>query len=190
MSKIKTIYNKPYDGIAPISHGNSYDVYQALKAQEKIDLSNVDNVGGNVLGNVNETISTIATKYLEDNLINEYFLLQLHANYFCGTIEYDCDNPTFKSAIQKMIRIAFLYGKACLYLKSEKDVGAMFISKMKTDAFGNIEEIHLSNGDDALSKHALEKNGNYRGSSTIKFTKKEDIDNCIIFNWGTKGLSA
>lgn len=189
--KIKTIYNKSYRGFAPISNGNSYDVYTALEAQKKVDLSNLENTSSaNVLGSVNSSINELTKKIVEDHLINEYFLLQLHANYFCGTIEYECDDPKFKSAIQKLIRIAFLYGKACLYLKSENEIGAMFVSNIKTDAFGNIEEIDLGNGDDSLSLKALEKNSSYKPNNLIRLTKKEDIDNCIVFNWGTKGLSA
>lgn len=189
--KIKTIYNRSYDGFNPISQGNSYDVYQALEAQKKVDLSNVDgSSSNNVIANVNSSISNLTSKIVEENLINEYFLLQLHANYFCGTIEYECDNPTFKSAIQKLIRIAFIYGKACLYLKSENEIGAMYVSNIKSDAFGNIEEIVLGNGDDSLTKKALEKGDDYKGYHLITFTKEEDIKNCFIFNWGTKGLSA
>lgn len=187
--KIKTIYNKPYNGVAPISHGNSYEVFQDLKAQEKIDKSNIDTSAA-VIGNVNNTISNLTSKITEDHLLNEYFLLQLHANYFCGTIEYECENPTFRAAIQKLIRIAFLYGRACLWINNENEIGAMYISKMKTNAFGNIESITIGNGDDSLSTDALKKQGQYKGSNLVEFKKKEDIDNCIVFNWGTRGTSA
>lgn len=173
-----------YAGVAPISQGNSYDVYVDLQNQTKIDRATLPE-NSKALSSINGEISSITKKIIDDKVIQEFFLLNLHANYFCNTIKYKCEDPKMLSKIQKLIRCAYFYGKACIYAKSPTEIGVFHIVKMETDSYDNITYLEIGDADLALDSKLSDPE--IKNTITIP---DDEIEHVHIFNWGTKALSA
>lgn len=176
-----------YAGFNPISGGNFYDVEVDLRNKKEIDrktLPDVLNNNKNVSG-INKEIQNVTKGIIEDKVPTEFFLLNLHAYYFCNTIKYKCEDASMISKIQKLIRCAFMYGKACVYARNEKDVGVFYIVKMDTDGFGNVTYLEIGNVDLALESEIKDPI-----LSNTLIIPPEEFEHVHIFQWGTKGLSA
>lgn len=160
-----------FSSVQKISGGNLYEIRQRLEAQRQIDLNNLENIDFN--------------QYFTDFEIQDYFLLQLQANYFINVIQYKIDDPTIYSQIKTLLRCAFINGHAGFFKDTlTNEWRVYYINELKTDKYGNVKGFsgtpyQLLNG--ITSPEALKSHKEI----------KEDIDeNFIILKWGSAGLSA
>lgn len=175
-----------YAGFNPISGGNNYDVEVDLRNKIAIDKSTYPWKKSTSTADVNNTISSITSGLIEDKVVAEFFLLNLHANYFCNTIKYKCEDPDMLSKIQKLIRCSYLYGKAALYVNEKGEVGVFYIVKYDTDSFGKVLNIQLCDSDAALESRLPEP----EFETGLLNIPEEEFEHVHVFNWGTKALSA
>lgn len=168
-----------------MNNGNLYDVYQKLKAQQNIDLSTIPNFH-NVVDKIQDKLSQLNSKFVEDKTIQDYWLLQLHANYFTNTIVYKCNNPTFYGLIQDVIRAAWINGKAGIFFnKTLNKYYGIVITRITKNTYGEIETIEYY----PLSLlDSIEDYENLSNKKVLYTIKGEDCKNCAIFKWGTAAI--
>lgn len=175
---------KDFDREQKITGGNSFEIEQELKAQDYINIHTIPERMKIIQNEYDKVKNQIEKDLVNRYSIQPYYLLQLQANYFCGTCKYECEDYKFVETMQQVIRCAFLYGQAGIYF----DKGFYFpiwISRVKRDITGKIIEIEYGHIWDALEQQDGDTN-----SLTILTAKKKECDNIVIFKWGTLGLSA
>lgn len=170
-----------------ISSGNLYEIYEALKAQKNIDLSSIPEF--NKIGEKFKSKLKALTKvYIDDKSIPDYYLFQLHANYFVNTIVYKCNNWAVNDLIQKIIRYAWINGKAGVYFDTSiNKYFGIIINNIETNMFGEIERIDywpLAFSDNVASFEEVQK------KPLLSIKGKKECDKVAIFKWGTAAISA
>lgn len=171
---------------APINGGNTLDTKQTLNAQRDIDYANLEKVNANISRSMKSVLTDKTKEYINSKLIQPYYLLQMHANYFCNTIDFECKTPYLKDAVLKVIRASFLFGRAGMFYdeKTNRIFPVAFISG-KVDIYGNFNKIMLAPIDSYLSsqtqKPSIERWIEIEGT---------ECTNYVEFKWGTLGISA
>lgn len=168
----------------PITGGNSYTLNERLNAQEKIDLSSRYH-----LAQVKDSLLNKGKQkaFLDERTIDPYWLLQLQANYFCNIIQFECDSPYFKEMIIKVIRCAFLNGKAgIIFDKLTNKVYAVSVSNVEYDLYGNIISVDYQAIDSVITSEST------KAISRLKKLRlyADETKQIAVFNWGTLGISA
>lgn len=168
--------------VGDISNGNMYERYQAHLAQMQIDLNSmkqtIDNAGNDV----------IITKLDEENIV-PYYLLELQTNYFINTINFEVDNYKLFNILKMMLRVAFKNGRACLYKYDNKNFICATINKIDIDLYGNIKSINITPVNDE-TYGTINVDKDYEKLASLNLTNENDINNVIIFKWGSAGISA
>ena len=168
-----------------MSNGNLYDVYNRLAAQKGLDLSTLPNFK-KVDKEIQRQIKNLSNSFINDKSLDDYWLFNLHANYFTNTIVYKCNNFKFNSLIQSVIRYAWINGKSGIYFdKSVNKVYGIIISNIVMNSYGDIEEIQywpLALNENCKFNEVLDK-------PLFKITGK-DCENVCILKWGTAAISA
>lgn len=196
---IKTILNrKPkqqdptFTKEPPLSGGNAYINKKLLDAQVEIDLNNVEGTP-KTLKSAITAFKKFATKseskakdFITARTLQPYFLLQLQANYFCNTIEFECNNNIISEMTYKIIRAAFLTGAAGLFKNLAGNLQPLAIVNTIIDSNGNAIEYEVMPADNAIASQSQPNTTN----KTIFKINGEQIKNFITFKWGTTGLSA
>lgn len=109
---------------APNSTGNAYEFRQELDASIKRALISTGDYIENYSNPKKIKKSDLKgadydekefVDFIDQRSLNEWFMLQLQANYFTNTINFRCSNYSIENSIRKVIRAAYLYGKAGLY---------------------------------------------------------------------------
>lgn len=121
-----------------ISHGDDYQTNQKLYAQENVDIGNLKSITDANLPQTMKSITSTVQTYISDKNIDDYWLLQLQANYFSNIFDVECEKYDVYLEIKKMIRTAFIDGKAGLYKVGDKWVavrvsyidGEMWVSRV------------------------------------------------------------
>lgn len=179
----------------PITNGNAYNTQENLNAQVNIDYANIENPRNLSKATNRGTIQSLknsiggdkskAKQYIEQRTLQTYFLLQLQANYFCNTIEFECNNNIVTEQIYKIIRGAFINGRAGMYKTITNKLQPVGIMNKIIDSNGNAIEYTLTPIDNVInSQTAPSKN------KKITSFRVKDVENVIEFNWGTAALSA
>lgn len=166
--------NKSQDNFTkeqPISGGNLYEVKQKIIAQKMIDLQNLT--------------KTTSTNWLSDSDIQEWYLLQLQANYFINTINFEINDQTMIGKIKDLLRVAFINGQALIkYDKTIDEYIVYYVNKVNYDALGKIKSVNATPWtllSQYQSKEAFENHEEV----------KEDIyKDYALLKWGSYGLSA
>lgn len=172
----------------PISGGNTLEVQARLKAQTAIDLSNVEKPKGGVLGKVKEIFNgkQALTQFIKERIPEEYWLLQLQANYFCNIIKFRNDNNDTTALLIKVIRCAFFSGKAGVY-KNEltNQLEGYTVVNVDLNYDGSIKRLDVVPVDLYMQSTSPDYN-----KTIWKIKDKETINKFIIFSWGTIGVGA
>lgn len=166
-----------------ISGGNLYSIYNKLKVQKDIDLSNLPSKN---MEQINNIVSELNKKYVNALSINDYHLLLLHSNYFTNTIIFNCNNYKLKRIIINIIRTAWLNGRAGLYFnKKVNKCYAISISNVVYSIYGDIEKIEY------YEYNTIENiNPEQYNKEWLKTIEGKECENVAIFNWGALHLSA
>lgn len=167
-----------------LSGGNFFEISQQLKAQETIDINTIPQRMKMVENEYNKVMEEVNQELVNKYSIQPYYLLQLQANYFCGTCKYECSDYKFNEVMQEVIRCAFLYGKAGIYFEN----GFYFpiwISRVERDITGKVKLIEYGHIWDALEA----QDGNTQNFNILT-AKDKECEKIVIFKWGTLALSA
>lgn len=184
-----------YEEFAPISGGDKFDTDLSLKVQDKINkntmLNETQGLNTNALNKVVEQLRKLTKKFVKDYVLDPYWLMLIHGQYFTGILKYHCSNKTITGLIEQVKKCAFLYGKAAIFTFYDPDLGikktgAFYIHKIHKDIFGNVVYAELGSLSDAVANQSL----GYRARRVIKVKTQEDLMNLHIFNWGVNSLSA
>lgn len=146
-------YNNNPKADGYISHGDTYQVEQKLNAQEDISISNAKAISNASLGKSTGQISELVQTYINDKNIDDYWLLQIQTNYFSNIFDCEIDDFDLYLEIKKMIRAAFIDGKAALYKNGDRWVavrlsyinGEPWISLINEFSEGEFKEIWKPN---------------------------------------------
>lgn len=177
--------NSEFNKKQPISGGNSFQVDNDLNVQDAINQKTIPLIQSKIK-QVQKQIKSLNSGFLEKHNINPYYLLQYHASYFCSTLNYETKDYELKAIMEKVIRVAFLYGKAGIYFDDTNNkYYGVFIGELKRDIYGNIIEATYGAIDNAL----INQTGDLSNSNTIKITGNK-TKNLLVFNWGVLSLSA
>lgn len=183
--KTKVLDNeKDFDRVQKISGGNLFEKQMELNAQEQIDIATLRDRMMNLQDEYDDVMKEIKSDLIDRHTIQPYYLLQLQANYFCGTCKYECDNWKFTRVLQEVIRCSFLYGIAGIYFK-EGYYFPIWISRINKDITGKITMIEYGSLYDAISS----QDGN-TDELKVLTAKGKECENIVYFKWGTLGVSA
>lgn len=168
----------------PVTGGNAYETNERLNAQSLIDLSNLENIHSSLFG-VSEILKkSPAEDYINERMLEVFWLLQLQANYFVNSIEFDCDDYKIREQIFIMIRLAFMNGQAGLYFdESLNKIYAVAIAKTNADFTGEALSYEVMPGALALTSQSI-----IDGDSQKLFQVK--AENVALFKWGTLAIGA
>ncbi len=167
-----------------VTGGNLYATYNALHAQRDIDIQNANQTNINNK-QIMDSLNKWCNKNLANKTINPYYLLQLQANYFCNTCKFETNNKRLESMIYLIIRGAFMFGRAGLYIDPlTKQFYPVYIKNAKKDIYGNYKFIEYGSLYNALTT----QDGNV-SINTFTITG-DDCLNMLIFSWGTMEMSA
>lgn len=165
----------------PNSTGNTYDFLQQYNASLSKAFTNPKEFMEKL--SVDYDTDDIDS-YIEKRSLNEWWMLQLQANYFVNTINFRCSNFKIELAIRKVIKAAFLYGKAGLYFDklSESWIPVM-IAQEKVTTNNNIYYAKLY--------YIYNFDNEYKFiNHDIEIKTYEDARNLIVFRWGVDAQSA
>jgi len=187
MIKKKNSFNSK---LAPISRGNLFEINTQLLVQDSINKNTIDPLKKNS-SNIADKITSVVKDKFKSQLINNYYLLNYMVDYFVNTIDFDCNDIFLFEHIVKIIRVAFLYGRAGIYIDNKNfsipKIYAVSIVKTEIDIFGNLIKAELGNIHNYINSQTEIKIDENVNNILIE---NEQCDNLIIFNWGTSSFSA
>lgn len=186
-NSFKTLEEPNFKEPQAISGGNKFDVYNNLKTQRDIDISTIGEKRKGFISTIKNKLAEIGNRFINDKVIQWYYLLQLHGNYFCNTLQFESNNELFNSIMYKVIRCAWLYGKAGIYFDTaKKKVWGCYIIDIKYNLYGEVEYAKIGSVDIAI--------GNQDGKPLFNaWEELKGVDKCknlAVFNWGTLALSS
>lgn len=182
----------------PITNANKYEVYQDLKTQKEIDLNSIrdymDTTRASIqdINTLTKSIKDVADVLINEKNIQPYFLLQMQANYFCGTCRFETKDTYLKRMIINIIRGAFLMGCSGLYVNKELNIlQPVYITSMEWGIDGKLKSCRTLPLNVVLSK-MNDTRTMVRDSDLIGFSElnEQQCENLAIFSWGTMGYSA
>lgn len=182
----------------PMTNGNKYEVYEDLKKQEEIDLNSINEYiqsGKSSIQDVNalsRAIKEIGNALINEKNIQPYFLLQLQANYFCGTCGFETKNTYLKRMVINVIRCAFLMGCAGIYVNKNLNIlEPVYLTNMEYGIDGKLKSAKKLPISVCLMKmnetKSLVRDDDLLGFTTLN---EEECKNLAVFYWGTMGYSA
>lgn len=141
MANEKTIFDN-----IPLSGGNTYTMEKNLKAQIDIDLSTITQ-------NVKNSLSKFSASS-SMHTYNEWFLLNLMADYFVSIFPFKFESATLNRACYAAMRVAQLYGGSGIY-KLGINLMPCYIVKSEVDIFGNFTRLEVSSAYNVLSLQSI-----------------------------------
>ncbi|MGL4950455.1 MAG: hypothetical protein ACRC4M_01240 [Mycoplasma sp.] len=171
----------------PLTGGNEFILQEELKAQDMINKSTYSDIMS--LKSAGDIIDKSGSEqYIQERTLEVYWLLQIQANYFTNTINYESNDIDIRDEIPKMIRLSFMNGIAGLY--KDEALGrtyAVAISDIVNDAAGRPKKFKILPAHIALANRERPDEINDKQWMTIK---GKEVDNVIPFKWGTMGIGA
>lgn len=172
-----------------ISGGNLFEVQTKLDVQDSIDqasaetIRSVNNRNSPLYGN---KIKNTLYRKLDQYKINDFFLLQYHANYFANTIKYRTFDYRLENILPLVIRTAFINGVSGIYYdRFNNCLIPLFIGEIKRDYKGNIIKVSY------VSAWSIEWNSDwFNNDKAYQVIEGMECNNVAIFKWGTLGISA
>ena len=160
-----------FNNEAAISGGNLFEVKQKMIAQKMIDLQNLS--------------KTTKTNWLSESEIQEWYLLQLQANYFINTIDFEINEQSLIGKIKDLLRVAFINGQALIkYDTLIKDYIVYYVNKVNYDSLGKIKSVNATPWTLLSQYQSKEAFLNHE-------EVKEDIyKDYALLKWGSYGLSS
>lgn len=194
--KIKKLNNE-FAEPQPITNGNKYQVYKDLETQKKID---IDSLTRSALGKSNvedikqltDAIRDIGNRLINEKNIDPYFLLQLQANYFCGTCKFETKDTYLKRLVLQVIRGAFMQGTAGIYVNKELNIlEPVYLTRMEYGIDGKLKKASKLPLNVVLMKMSETKSftpdEHFKGFVELN---EEQCKNLAVFHWGIMGYSA
>lgn len=173
--KSKAVENEPIDAKSPqeISGGNLFNNYMERQVRKQIALDNL---------NAYTQKQTIKNKLQEKKLI-KYYLLQLQADYFINTINYEMEDWKMYDRIKTLLRHTFINGVGCIYKHNGKYIIGV-VSKVEVDIYDEPKEVVFY----PLNNSNIE----YKSLEELQMLNQmtiTDVENISILKWGS-GISA
>lgn len=180
---------------APSTNGNKYEVHKDLQIQEQIDINTLQQLDKAIksdardIETMSEAIRRISEQLVKEKNIDEYFLLQSEADYFCNTCMFETKDIQLRKNIINVIRGAFLFGTAGFYKHSKTDLlEPVYINSMDYDITGRLKSCKILPLNVVLSKMNDTKM-NFRPDEMLGYRTITDTENIASFSWGTMGYS-
>lgn len=197
IKNIKKVFNS-FEEPQPISNGNKYEVYEDLKKQEEIDLNTINEYMQNTkntiqdINSLTSAIRSVANVLINEKNIQPYFLLQMQANYFCGTCKFETKDFHLKRMVINVIRCAFLMGCAGIYVNKNLNIlEPVYLTNLEYGIDGKLKSAKKLPLNVCLMKmnqtKSLVRDDDLIGFITLN---EKECENLCIFSWGTMGYSA
>lgn len=161
---------------APNSTGNTFEFLKAIEAANQATFNST----GQYLEQLNADTSLDLSldSFLSQRSLQDWFLLQIQANYYCNSINFKVSNPLYWLEIKKVIRAAFIYGKAGMYYD---------------DFYKKWFPVLVFDSDQKYKLYKIRKVEEELKLNELKYDylniKYEDA-NLVIFHWGDNDQSA
>lgn len=168
---------------APNSTGNTNQVYEDYKAKLLV----AHNSTGEYWDTINEdkALNKEINNFINQRSLNEWYLLQLQANYFANTIMFRCSDANIENMLRLVIRAAYIYGKAGMYYDNVLNTWIpVMINRELISKNGTIIEADL------YIIRTFKEQVNFEKT---KVDFKINFDNCknlAVFKWGVDSQSA
>lgn len=194
-NKVEQLFN------APVSGGNTFEAYNEMGIKEELAKAQANEPDNRFVqsdtANIESTrqqIENFIEKIISGKTIKDWMLLNLHANYFCNTIKFKCNDIRLEKQIREVIRGAFLYGKAGIYCDQLGDNLYYSRSCYVVDATKTLYG-ELMNAQIYPLKNILWNQDKYHDQVHLEAIVPEPLDrekakNLVIFQWGTSGMGA
>lgn len=128
----------------PINGGNSFEIQQALKAQDLINKNTIPRLN---IGKYSKSV--------EDKCYNLYWLLQFQANYFVSIFPVKTKDARLNQLIYQCFRVHFLYGNCGIYKLNDDYIG-LYEKKVHYDKLGMIEKIEFALINELLAGNSID----------------------------------
>lgn len=173
---------------APNSNGNKYEVHKDLEIQKEIDLSTIQQLDKAIkseardMEHLSMSIRNIAQELVKEKNIDEYFLLQSEADYFCNTCKFETKDIHLKRMVINVIRGAFLLGSAGIYKNTKLNtLEPVYINSMNWRIDGTLQSCKILPLSICLSK-MNDTRTNINADDLEGFREITDTENLAVFS--------
>lgn len=173
-----------------ISGGNIYETHIQQEIRNSNMLNNTPSGVNN--SNIVDTLQNLTNNLWTNLTVNEWTLLKLNSDYFLNMIKFKANNTYLFRTIQNVIKCAYIYGVGAVYIKSilgsDPKFRVVVPMNIKTNIYGEIEKLEIINFNETILNNGYTTPELLKPTETI--TLQEDINNIIIFKWGTNAIDS
>lgn len=174
--------NNNFDYKQPTSNSDMFQFFKNLEAANMATLAKTGNYFN--LSETEREQNDALSDYLDQRNLNEWWLLQLQANYYVNTIRFRCSDYYLRDKIKQVIWGAFIYGKAGLYYDVATNTArVVLINSIETNDYCDPIKAKVSYLKTFDSEIKLDDDFD-------EVLTGENLSHLHIFKWGVNSQSA